>query len=128
MIKRINVGEEKFEYPLFLFEYLHSYLFRFCISHDLFNAKETLEVPLRLLPSFKSYMETGLSDLLLNHYIEPSQKQRSKGGSKYQKIPFRGKVFIVDFRTDPFGNTSYGIYMLLIWIKKKMTEHSIEEE
>lgn len=128
MIKEIVVNKDKFEYPVFLFEYLNSYLFRFALEHGIYKGQEVLNIPNNLLLKAKTSVESGLRDLLENLYEEPSHKKRSKYGSRYQKIPFEGKIYIVNFRTDPVGNTSYGINVLLNWIDKRIKEIAICEE
>ncbi len=128
MIKEIVVNQERFEYPVFLFEYLNSYLFRFAIEYEIYEEEDILNIPNNLLLKAKISVESGLRDLLENLYKEPSHKNRSKHGSRYRKILFEDKVYIVNFRTDPIGNTSYGIYVLLNWIDKRIEEVGICEE
>ncbi|MFT6335923.1 MAG: hypothetical protein ACJATI_002678 [Halioglobus sp.] len=128
MIKEIIIGQEKFEYPIFLFEYLHSYLFRFALESGLFKGQETLDIPPNLILKARSLIGDGLRDLLTNLYEEPSHKKRSKYGSRYRKIQFEGKTYIVNFRTDPMGNTSYGISLVLLWLDKRIKELGIYEE
>lgn len=128
MIKEIVVNQVKFEYPVFLFEYLNSYLFRFALENGIYKGQEVLNIDGDLLVKLKTSVESGLRDLLDNLYEEPSHKNRSKHGSRYQKIPFEGKIYIVNFRTDPIGNVSYGIFMLLNWIDKQIAELAIYEE
>lgn len=64
MIKEITVGQEKFDYPIFLFEYLHSYLFRFALESGLYKGQEILDIPPNLLLKAKSSISDGLRDLL----------------------------------------------------------------
>ncbi len=128
MIKEITVGQNKFEYPIFIFEYLHSYLFRFALESGLYKGQETLDIPPYLLLKAKSSISDGLRDLLTGLYEEPSHKKRSKYGSRYKKIEFEGKTYVVNFRTDPVGNTSYGITVLLNWIDKRIEDLGIYEQ
>lgn len=119
MIKRIVYNGEEYNYPLFLFEYLFSYLFRFAINKDIFSASEEIRINDELIPEIILVIEGALRELLDNCYIEPSHKSRSQHASRYQKIYLDNKLYIVDFRTNPVGNTAYGIYLLLNWLKKK---------
>ena len=128
LIREIQVGQNKFEYPVFLFEYLHSYLFRFAIAHNLYTGQSTLYIPSELLPNAKSVVANSLRDLFKKLYQEPSHEKRSKYGSRYKKIRFDEKVWVVNFRTDPLGNTAYGIYVLLNWIESRIEDVGVSEE
>lgn len=119
MIKKIVYNCEEYNYPVFLFEYLYSYFFRFAIKKEIFSASEEIRINDELIPEIIIVIEGALRELLENCYIEPSHKSRSQHASRYQKISLDNKLYIVDFRTNPVGNTAYGIHLLLNWLKQK---------
>lgn len=121
MIKKIVYNGEEYIYPVFLFEYLYSYLFRFAINKKIFSASEEIRINDELCTELILVIEEALRELLKNCYIEPSHKSRSQHASRYQKISLDNKLYLVDFRTDPVGNTAYGIHLLLNWLKQKNT-------
>lgn len=119
MIKKIIYNGEEYNYPVFLFEYLNSYLFRFAINKEIFSASEEIRIDDKLCAELIFVIEEALRELLENCYKEPSHKSRSQHASRYQKISLDNKLYIVDFRTNPVGNTAYGIHLLLNWLKQK---------
>jgi hypothetical protein len=119
MIKKIIYNNEEYNYPVFLFEYLHSYLFRFAINKEIYTASEEIRINDELLPEIIELVEGALRELLEKCYVEPSHKSRSQHASRYQKIRLDNKLYIVDFRTNPVGNTAYGIHLLLNWLQQK---------
>ncbi len=119
MIKKIVYKGEEYNYPVFLFEYLYSYIFRFAIKKEIFSAAEEIRINDELCTELIVVIEVALRELLENCYIEPSHKSRSQHASRYQKISLDDKLFIVDFRSNPVGNTAYGIQLLLNWLKQK---------
>lgn len=119
MIKKIIYKGEEYNYPVFLFEYLNSYLFRFAINKEIFSASEEIRIDDKLCAELIFVIEEALRELLENCYKEPSHKSRSQHASRYQKISLDNKLYIVDFRTNPVGNTAYGIHLLLNWLKQK---------
>jgi hypothetical protein len=119
MIKRILFKDEEYSYPVFLFEYLYSYLFRFAIKKEILTAAEQLKIDDELCTELILVIEEALRELLENCYVEPSHKSRSQHASRYQKINFDDKLYIVDFRSNPVGNTAYGIHLLLNWLKQR---------
>jgi len=119
MIRKIKYKDDEYNYPVFLFEYLYSYLFRFAIKNEILTATEDLVINDDLCKELIGVLENALRDLLENCYVEPSHKSRSQHASRYQQIYLDGKLYIVDFRTNPVGNTAYGISLLLSWLSLK---------
>lgn len=97
------------------FNYLYSYLIRFCVSHNLGIEwkNDKIFIEKHIQPKFNIMLEEALQQLLSECYKEPSQKDRSKNSSRYQKINFKGTTYILNYRTDIIGIVGYGLNYLI---------------
>ena len=112
---KIKVENKEIELVEVWYKYLYSNLIRFCISNNLgiewkndviFITKETQ-------PKFNIMLEESLQELLTECYSEPTQKERSKNSSRYQKIDFKGITYILNYRTDIVGIIGYALNYLI---------------
>lgn len=118
MVKSILVGNQKFEYPVFLFEYLQPYLDKFSEANSIVMSDE-LRIPDACLNEAISLINESFRGLVKENYQEPTHKQRSKFPSRYQKIEFEGKVYVVDYRKDLTGKIIYALNYLLSWLQER---------
>jgi hypothetical protein len=112
---KIKTEDKEIELVEVWFKYLYSYLIRFCISNNLgiewkndiiFISKENQ-------PKFKIMLEESLQHLLSDCYREPTQKERTKNSSRYQKIDFKGVTYFLNYRTDIIGIIGYALDYLI---------------
>lgn len=118
MIKSFVIGNNKFEYPIFLFEYLESYLEEFCRTNSLVISDE-LEISETYLNEFTRLINEAFKNLVMSSYQSPSVKQRSKYPTRYRKIMFKDDEYIIDYRKDLTGKTLYALDYLLSWLYDK---------
>jgi len=97
------------------FKYLYPYLVRFSIRKEIGIEwrNETIFISDNNRNDFLEMLELVLEELLGDCYVEPTQKERSKHSSRYQKIEFKGKVFILNYRTDIVGILGYALNYLI---------------
>jgi AAA+ ATPase superfamily predicted ATPase len=112
---KIKLETKVIELSELWFDYLFPYLVRFCISKAIgiewkndiiFISKENQN-------DFNKFLQVVLEELLRDCYKEPSQKERSKYSSRYQKIEFNDRIYILNYRTDIVGKVGYGINYLI---------------
>jgi hypothetical protein len=106
------------------YRFFFPYLLRFTRKHQIEASKNgyVLEIPADKILLFRSYVETALSDLLEDCYYEPDHKSRSKHPSRYEKILFKNKTFVLNYRSDLVGMTGYGLFYLLGEVDKGLNE------
>lgn len=97
------------------FKYLYPYLVRFSIRKKIGIEwrNDTIFISDKNRNDFLEMLELVLEELLSDCYGEPTQKERSKHSSRYQKIEFKGKVFILNYRTDIVGILGYALNYLI---------------
>jgi hypothetical protein len=118
MIKSFVVGNNKFEYPIFLFEYLEPYIEEFSKTSSLVISDE-LEIPETCLNEFTNLIKEVFRKLVITSYQSPNIKQRSKYSTRYQKLIFEGNEYVVDYRKDLAGKTLYALDYLISWLHEK---------
>lgn len=97
------------------FNYLYPYLVRFSLNNNLGIEwkDEIIYIPEANQKDFNYLLNNILSELLDECYREPTQKEKSKNSSRYQKIDFQGKTYILNYRTDIVGIIAYALNYLI---------------
>ncbi len=118
---KIKLEAKTVELTELWFEYLFPYLVRFSIRNQLSIELKNkgILIPIELQPKFNEMLEEILMQLLSECYKEPTQKERSKNSSRYQKIDFKGVIYVLNYRTDIVGKIGYGLNYLIEETKKK---------
>jgi len=101
------------------FKYLYPSLVRFSITKNISIEwkNELIEIPEQHTKALIMLLEKNLIELLNECYTIPTQKQRSKNSSRYKKINFEKKEYVVNYRTDVVGIVCYGLNYLIEEIK-----------
>jgi len=112
---KIKLQTKTVELTELWFDYLFPYLVRFCISNNLgINWKnDTILISKDFQPKFNKMLKEVLQQLLLECYKEPTQKERSKNSSRYQRIDFNAKTYVLNYRTDIIGKIVYALNYLI---------------
>ena len=112
---KIKTEDKEIELVEVWFKYLYSYLIRFCISNNLGIEwkKDIIFISKEMQPKFNIMLEESLQQLLTECYREPTQKERSKNSSRYQKIEFNGIIYVLNYRTDVIGIIGYALNYLI---------------
>jgi len=125
-IKKILYKEDQLIYDV-IFDYFHSYLVRFCYKNKIdYLSNDIIILEQKHLLEFKDVVYEALKQLIEECYEEPSHKQRSKYGSRYQKIFINDKQYVVNYRTDYLGILMYGLHYLLTWTEKHIKELNLD--
>jgi len=99
------------------YEYLYPYLIRFSLKHNvdmnLWSKKNIIYISNENRKSFVKMLENVFEELMKECYIEPTHKQRSKYSTRYQKIEYKGKVYVLDYRTNIVGKIGYALNFLI---------------
>ena len=114
-IMKIKLENKEIELVDIWFKYLYSYLVRFFVSNNLGIEwkNDIIFVPKEIQPKFNIMLTEVLQQLLTECYKEPTQKERSKNSSRYQKIVFKGVTYILNYRTDIIGIIGYALDYLV---------------
>ena len=116
----IKINNKEIELPELWYRYLYPYLTRFCIKNNISIEwkNDIISISEECKEKFHLMLERVLTELLEECYVEPTPKQRSKHSSRYQKINFKGKLFVLNYRTDVVGMVGYALDYLISEIKK----------
>ncbi|WP_282143472.1 transporter [Cellulophaga baltica] len=97
------------------FNYLYPYLIRFCLIKGIGIEwkNNIIHISKENQKDFSQVLGIALRELLFECYKEPTQKERSKNPSRYQKIEFEGRPYILNYRTDIVGIVGYAIDYLI---------------
>ncbi|WP_418498790.1 transporter [Flagellimonas sp.] len=95
--------------------YLYPYLIRFCLRKgiEIEWKNDTIFISKENQKDFNQVLRSVLRELLHECYKEPTHKERSKNSSRYQKIDFEGKIYILNYRTDIVGIVGYALDYLI---------------
>jgi hypothetical protein len=112
---KIKTVDKEIELVEVWFKYLYSYLIRFCVSNNLGIEwkNDMIFISKEIQPEFNIMLEKSLQELLKECYREPTQKERNKNSSRYQKIEFKGEIYVLNYRTDIIGIIGYALYYLI---------------
>lgn len=102
------------------FQYLYPYLLRFSLKNeiDISWKNDIIFISDEKREQFAIMLENILKELLDDCYIEPTHKQRSKYPSRYEKIVFQEKLYVLDYRTSAVGIIGYALNYLISEAKK----------
>lgn len=99
-------------------DYIYPYLIRFLVKNNIYDrTKEDFYIPSNYKNPFIEMLENILLELLNECYVDPNQRQRTINPSRFQKINFKDKVYVLNYRTDIIGIYAYSIYDLIYQIK-----------
>lgn len=120
---KLKFEEKEIELVDIWFKYLYPYLVRFSIKKEIGIEwkNETIFISNQNRNDFLEMLEFILEELLSDCYVEPTQRERSKHSSRYQKIEFRGKMFIINYRTDIVGILAYAFKYLITETRSPQT-------
>lgn len=112
---KLKFEDKEVELVEIWFKYLYPYLVRFSIKKEIGIEwkNDTIFISDQNRKDFQEMLEFVLEELLNECYVEPTQKERSKHSTRYQKINFKGKVFVLNYRTDIVGILGYALNYLL---------------
>lgn len=98
------------------FRYLYPYVLRFCIKKNINREwkNDIIYIPKENQSEFNQYLKLILKELLCECYTEPTQKDRSKHSSRFQKINLENRTYILNYRTDVVGIVGYALNYLII--------------
>ena len=111
----ISIDNKKIELADIWFKYLYPYLIRFCIAKQIGIEwkNNEIQIPTIFKDDFINLLKKILDELLSECYKEPSQKERSKYSSRFQKITIDTKIYILNYRTDIVGKIGYALNFLI---------------
>jgi hypothetical protein len=112
---KIKLENKEIELVDVWFNYLYPYLVRFSLKNGISIEwkNHIILIPKDIEEEFNMVLKDSLRELLFECYQEPTQKQRSKNSSRYQKIIFENKTYILNYRTDIVGIIGYGLDYLI---------------
>ena len=102
-----------------MWEYLYPYLLRFSIKHNIdwtiWKTKDVVYIPEDKKEELISMLEYIFEELMAECYKEPTQRQRTKHSTRFEKVFLKNKKYILNYVTDIVGIIGYWlIYMINI--------------
>jgi len=112
---KIKLENKEIELVDIWFSYLYPYLVRFCLKKKIGIEwkNNIIQISKENQADFNLFLKVILEELLNDCYKEPSHQDRSKHSSRYQKIEFRDKVYLLNYRTDIVGIIGYALNYLI---------------
>ena len=100
-------------------EISYPYLLRFSIKHSIdrtiWDTKNVVYIPEDKKEELKMILEYIFEELMAECYKEPTQRQRTKHSTRFEKVFFKNKKYILNYVTDIVGIIGYRlIYMINI--------------
>ena len=97
------------------FDYLFPYMVRFCLRNNIGIEwkNNIISISIEHQSKFNQMLKDTFEELVTECYKEPTQRERSKNSSRYQKIEFKGTIYILNYRTDIIGKIGYGLNYLI---------------
>lgn len=113
---KLVINNKKFNISFF-YKYLEDeLLMQEGIKYNIENDELVLENDKK--EDFIQLLRKMMTKLLIDFYMEPNQKKRSKYPGRYQKIYFNNHVYVLDYRTNVKDMALYNMYILLEEITK----------
>jgi hypothetical protein len=111
----LKLENKKIELYSVWYEYLYPYLVRFTIRNKIRDQwkNDFITIPIEYQEEFNKMLENVLDELLEECYIEPNQRQRTRHPGAFQKIEFKEKLYVLNYRTDIVGIIGYGLHYLI---------------
>jgi hypothetical protein len=112
---KIKLENKEIQLTELCFNYLFPSLVRFCLSKQISIEwkNDTILIPKKDQGEFNKMLEEVLQQLLVECYREPTHKERSKHSTRYQKVEFRGDIYVLNYRTDIVGIIGYALDYLI---------------
>lgn len=118
----MKIKLENFEIELenLWYLYLYSSLLRFSIAKGISTEwkNDVIVIDKSNKDDFIVMVKNVLSQLISECYKEPSQKEKSKHSSRFQKIIFEENEYIINYRTDVIGKIIFGLNYLMNKLNK----------
>lgn len=101
--------------------YLYPYFLRFSIKnnikYDIWDTYKKILIEEENKEAFLLMLENVFEELMNECYKEPTQKQITKHSSRFEKIIFKEKTYILNYVTDIVGIIGYRIHYIMNEIK-----------
>ena len=114
-------------YPLW--EYLYPYFLRFAIKHNInmaiWDTKNMVYIPENKQEELISMLESVFEELMEECYKEPTQRQRTKHPSHFQKIFFKDKKYILNYSIGAVGVIGYRLFYIINEISRGKYTNSV---
>ena len=117
----LKLAHKEIELADIWFKYLYPELVRFSISNGIGIEwkNNIIEISEQNTQQLVNLLEKNLKELLDECYKEPPHKQISKNPSRFKKIYFNEKEYVLNYRTDIVGIVGYGLSYLILEVKNK---------
>lgn len=114
-INKLIIGNKPYDLisnsvKMFLYQCFNIFMLRNKIDNW---DKNRLLLQAEQLLQLKLELESTLEVLLFAGYEIPNEKHIQKHHASYQRINFRGKKYVLDYRTSEFGRLAFYIYVLI---------------
>lgn len=114
---------KKIELNSVVWEYMYPYFLRFSIKHNIdwtiWNTKNIVFIPIEKKKELIFMLENIFEELMEECYNEPTQRQITKHSSRFEKIIFKEKTYILNYATDIIGIIGYRLSYIIEEITKK---------
>ena len=115
----LKCNDKKIELHPIVWEYLYPYFLRFSIKHNIdwtiWKTKDVVYIPEDKKEELIFMLEYIFEELIAECYKEPTQRQRTKHSTRFEKVFFKNKKYILNYVTDIVGIIGYWlIYMINI--------------
>ncbi|MGJ1318403.1 hypothetical protein ACR776_07510 [Sphingobacterium spiritivorum] len=113
-IKSITLGKDMYVFSeqvkMFSFSYFNLFLLE---NRVMPNKRNEIFLSPPQISSLITVLENLLDQLLKTGYEDPNQKHLQKYPTRYEKITFCERVYILNYRTSEIGQLAYSIKVLM---------------
>ena len=115
----LKCNDIKIELHPVVWKYLYPYLLRFSIKHSIdwtiWDIKNVVYIPKDKKEELKMMLEYIFEELMAECYKEPTQRQRTKNSTRFEKVFFKNRKYTLNYVTDIVGIIGYNLmYMINI--------------
>ena len=115
----LKCNDIKIELHPVVWKYLYPYLLRFSIKHNIdwtiWDTKNVVYIPEDKKEELKMMLEYIFEELMAECYKEPTQRQRTKNSTRFEKVFFKNRKYTLNYVTDIVGIIGYNLmYMINI--------------
>lgn len=115
----LKCNDIKIELHPVVWKYLYPYLLRFSIKHNIdwtiWDTKNVVYIPEDKKEELKMILEYIFEELMAECYKEPTQRQRTKNSTRFEKVFFKNRKYTLNYVTDIVGIIGYNLmYMINI--------------